>query len=274
MRKVIDSSMLQSAELRRYLKSSALNYAVLPDYVSMEAYKVGSVERILERWQIISQFPKQVVILKGTSQICGLNGRGKGLQQRLIDHRQTLGFEEFCDGLKLARAGDARYSRELERHGAAGKEEMDKLLALVPAVIKDRGALVSGYTEDERRALRAGKIPPECLKAQFVGSVMELASLMFGGHPSITSAPTDLDDLLNRHIFRFALAVHIWLMEWVVDGCMEGSNLERVRNDFVDINAATYATYFDGLMTADSKLLQTYAISRLLLNGIRGNEQP
>jgi hypothetical protein len=102
---------------------------------------------------------------------------------------------------------------------------------------------------------------------------MELAALMFSGHPSVTAAPSDLDDILNRYIFRFALTVHIWLMEWVVDGCMEGSNLESIRNDFVDLNVATYATYFDGPMTADSKLRKTYAIARLLLNGIRGKQQ-
>lgn len=271
MRKVIDSNRLQSTELRSYLGTSASNYAVLPDYVSMEAYKVGSVERILERWEILSHFPRQVVILKGTAQICGLHGGGKGLQQRLIDHRQTREFPEFCHGLKLARAGDDRYVRALTKLGAAGKEEMEKLLALVPAIIKDRGALVSGYTENERRAIRAGKMPPQSLKEKFVTRVMELASLMFSGHTSVTSAPSDFDDLLNRYIFRFALTVHIWLMEWVVDGCMEGSNLERVRNDFVDLNVATYATYFDGPMTDDSKLRDIYSVSRLLLNGIREN---
>jgi len=84
-------------------------------------------------------------------------------------------------------------------------------------------------------------------------------------------APSDFEDFCNRYIFRFALTVHIWLMQWVVDGCMEGSKLERVRNDFVDLNVATYATYFDGPMGADSKLLH---ISRLLLNRIRGKEPP
>ncbi len=266
--------MLQSAELHGYLDASASNHAVLPDFVSMEAYKVGSVERILERWQVISQFPKQVIILKGTSQICGLRGRAKGLQQRLIDHRQTRDFPEFCEGLKLVRAGNDRYSRALLKLGAAGKEEIDKLLALVPVVIENRRALVSGYTEEERRAIRGGKALPDSLKAKFVRNVMELASLMFRGHPSVSSAPANFEDLCNRYIFRFALAVHVWLMEWVVDGCMEGSNLERVRNDFVDLNVATYATYFDGPIAADSKLLHVYAVSRLLLNGIRGREPP
>ena len=84
---------------------------------------------------------------------------------------------------------------------------------------------------------------------------------MFRGHPSVSSPPSDFEDLCNRYIFRFALTVHIWLMQWVVDGCMEGSKLERVRNDFVDLNVATYATYFDGPMGADSKLLHIFAVS-------------
>src|SRR5438105_12681588 len=84
-RKVVDSGMLQSPVLHRYLSASASNYAVLPDFVSIEAYKIGSIDRILERWEVISQFPKQVIVRKGTSKICGLRGRPSGLQRRLID---------------------------------------------------------------------------------------------------------------------------------------------------------------------------------------------
>ena len=66
-RKVVDSGVLQSPVLHRYLSASASNYAVLPDFVSIEAYKIGSIDRILERWEVISQFPKQVIVLKGTN---------------------------------------------------------------------------------------------------------------------------------------------------------------------------------------------------------------
>ena len=58
MRKVIDNSMLQSIDLRRYLNASPSHIAVLPDFVAIESYKVASVEEILKRWAIISQFPR------------------------------------------------------------------------------------------------------------------------------------------------------------------------------------------------------------------------
>jgi hypothetical protein len=266
---VIDSGVLQSSELRRYLSASASNYAVLPDFVSIEAYKVGSIDRILERWEVLSQFPEQVIVLKGTSKVCALRGRLSGLQRRLIDDKQTAGFGEFCAGLKLARAGDVRYRRALMSLGAAARGEIDKLSAVVPAVIASRRALVSGYTEGERRAIRAGKTLPESLKAKFARNVFGLAALVYRGHPSVTASPSSLDDLGNRYIFRYALAVHVWLLDWVVDGCMEGSNADRIRNDFVDLHVAVYATYFDGPMTADEKLSRIYEAARDLLVGIR-----
>jgi hypothetical protein len=261
--------MLQSPVLHRYLSASASNYAVLPDFVSIEAYKIGSIDRILERWEVLSRFPKQVIVLKGTSKICGLRGRASGLQRRLIDDKQTAGFGGFCAGLKLARAGDVRYGHELMRLGVAAKVEIDKLSAVVPAIIATRRALVSGYTEGERRAIRVGKTPSESLKAKIVRNVLELAALVYRGHPSVTSSPSSLDDLSNRYIFRYALAVHVWLLDWVFDGCMDGSNADRIRNDFVDLHVATYATYFDGPMTADEKLSRIYEAARDLLIGIR-----
>src|SRR5579862_4544251 len=113
MRKVIDNSMLQSTDLRRYLSASTSNFAVIPDFVAIEAYKVASVDEILRRWEIISHYPRQALVLKCTSIVCGLRGRGRGLQARLIDHKQTAAFETFCAGLRSALEGDVLYQRAL-----------------------------------------------------------------------------------------------------------------------------------------------------------------
>lgn len=124
MRKVIDNSMLQPAVLQRYLSASSSHFAVVPDFVAIESYKVASLEEILKRWRIISQFPRQALVLKGTSIVCGLRGRGRGLQARMIDHKQTAAFPRFCAGLKQAQIGDARYQRALLRLSEEAQQEV------------------------------------------------------------------------------------------------------------------------------------------------------
>jgi hypothetical protein len=43
---------------------------------------------------------------------------------------------------------------------------------------------------------------------------------------------------------------------------------QRLRNDLVDINFAAFATYFDGLLTADDKLASIYLEAKIWLEKV------
>jgi len=274
MRKVIDNSMLQEIDLRRYLNASPSHFAVLPDFVAIESYKVNSVDKILERWEIVSQFPQQALVLKGTSTVCGLRGRGRGLQARLIDYKQTAAFGEFCAGLKRAREGDARYQRALLKHSTAAREEVATVSAAVPRVMETRRDLANTYTNAEARVIRSGEKFPEPLKVKFVRNVSLLFWMLMRDHPRVRELPKDFDDGCNLYIFRFALCIHIWLLEWIAEGSNEQSNADRVRNDLIDLQVATYGTYFDGLMTGDKRMAHIHAIARFMLETMRVEPLP
>jgi hypothetical protein len=70
---VIDTNRLQSEELWGFLRMSPDNQAVLPDYVLMEIFKPGQPDEVRSAFSILAQFPGQVVALKGTGSVCGLN---------------------------------------------------------------------------------------------------------------------------------------------------------------------------------------------------------
>jgi hypothetical protein len=274
MRKVIDNSMLQAYELQRYLSASPSHFAVLPDFVAIEAYKVASVQEILKRWEIISQFPRQALVLKGTSIICGLRGRGRGLQARLIDHRQTAAFEEFCAGLKNARKGDVRYQRALLKCSAAAQKEVAIISAAVSRVMESRRDLANTYTEAEARTIRTRTKLPHSLKVKFVRNVCLLFWMLMRDHPRVRDLPKNFDDGCNLYLFRFALCAHIWLLEWVAKGSNEQSNADRVRNDLIDLHVAVYGTYFDGLMTGDGKMAYIHSMARFMRDAMREEALP
>jgi hypothetical protein len=264
MRKVVDNSMLQSIDLLRYLSASPSHFAVLPDFVAIESYKVASVEEILKRWEIISQFPRQAVVLKGTSAICGLRGRGRGLQARMIDHKQTSAFPHFCAELKQAHKGDTRYQRALLKLSAAAQQEIATVSAAVPRVMVSQRQLAGTYTQTEARAIRTREKLPQSLKVKFVRNVCLLFWMLMRNHPGVRVLPKDFDEGFNLYLFRFSLCVHIWLLEWIANGSNEQSNVDRVRNDLIDLHVATYGTYFDGLMTDDSKMAYIHAMARFM----------
>ena len=99
LKKVVDSNFLQCEALRAYLSKSFRHYVVMTDYAFMEAYKAHALEMLYRSMAILAQYPQQVIVLKGTQIVRGLNGRPARLQQRLIDVKGTRGFSEFCGRL-------------------------------------------------------------------------------------------------------------------------------------------------------------------------------
>jgi hypothetical protein len=73
MRKVVDSNFLRSPTLREYLSEGTGNCAVLIDYAAMEAHKGDTLETIYRSMEILTEFPSQVIVLKGTQAVCGIN---------------------------------------------------------------------------------------------------------------------------------------------------------------------------------------------------------
>ena len=64
MRMVVDTNYLQSDKLLDYLSQPA-NQVILPDQVSFEAFNSD----VYQSFNILSRFPKQVVVLKRTETI-------------------------------------------------------------------------------------------------------------------------------------------------------------------------------------------------------------
>lgn len=80
-------------------------------------------------------------------------------------------------------------------------------------------------------------------------------------HPHPVKNPL-ANEYINTFIFRYTIGVVYLNIEWIGSGSNNLSNIAKLRNDIVDVNFATYATYFDGILTKDNKLLKTYSRMR------------
>jgi hypothetical protein len=74
-RLVIDSCMLQSEDLRRFLDASVTNFAVLPDFAWFELYKQKSIEAIIAALSVIGDFSEQIIVLKSGREIAEIDPR-------------------------------------------------------------------------------------------------------------------------------------------------------------------------------------------------------
>jgi hypothetical protein len=101
--------------------------------VSPYAYQPGVplllADMLYKSMNILSKYPKQVIVLKSTQIVCGLSGREAGLQRRLIDQRQTRGFADYAKYVAAARGGNKFLQVQLLDHARQARLQMDRILS-------------------------------------------------------------------------------------------------------------------------------------------------
>lgn len=264
MKKVVDSNYLQCEKLRDYLAASPSNYAVLTDYAAMEAYKGDTLKSIYRSMEIVAGFPKQVIVLKSTTTVCGLSGRKAGLQRRLIDQKQTRDFAGYANDLRAAQAGDKAIQRSLLRHGAAATAQIARVEADAINSPELMAGVAKAYTPSQISLIRRKQPPTEEMLMKLVDDVFAIALMMFRNHPNVFKRPR-YREALNMYIFRYSLCMYLWFLEWVSEGGQRTIRPDKLRNDVIDLSFAAYATFFDGLLSADRKVLRIHLTALSLL---------
>ena len=273
MKLVIDSNQLQTPQLREFLTRSPSNLAVLPDFAAMEAYKGDSLKTIFKSMAVVSDFPEQVVILKGSAKNCGMSGRRKGLQRRLIDETQTRGFPDYIRALHLAENGNIRLQAEIMKIGESANEHLDKMRDEAINIREAIEVLGSRYTKEERAVFRTrSEYTPE-LTDKLVRTVLEMAGIIFGDSPLVRKKPT-YTELPNTFIFRVTLACYLLGLTRYANGGFSELSLNKLRNDFVDMMFVAYGTFFDGVMSSDKNVTHMFEEVSLLLSGLFDAEVP
>jgi hypothetical protein len=120
------------------------------------------------------------------------------------------------------------------------------------------------YDAAQLKILRANKPYTSELIDKVIDNILNLAALLFAGHPKIVKLPPAME-LPNTFIFRYALCGYLLALRWIEVGGAKNVKVERLRNDMVDASFAAYATYFDGLLSADIKATELYRDAKVLL---------
>lgn len=273
MKRVIDSNALQTNELYEFLAKSTQNFAVLPDFAGMEAYKGDPQKTVFKSMAIVSEFPNQVIILKGSAKVCGLSGRRKGLQRRLIDDKQTAGFSEHVQALRLAEAGNARLQKQIRDLGESVNAHFDKMQ---DEAENSRGAvedLGKRFTKEERALLRVGEKYTSDLINKVVQTVIEMAGSAFRDSPFVRRRPS-YEELPNTFIFRVMFASFLHSIRRFSQGGFGNLSSDKLRNDYVDMMFVAYGSYFDGVMSSDKNVNYMFNETCFLLSSLFDAEVP
>lgn len=269
---VIDSNQMQHPKLREFLKNPK-NRAVLTDFSAMEAYKGDTLNSIFKSMSVVSDFPTQVIILKGSAKICGMSGRLKGLQRRLIDETQTSEFPKFAHDLRKAESGNMHLRRQLLDLGKSATEHLEKMLIDAEQMREAFTILGNEYTKEERAALREQRMYTSAMVDRLANTLLVITDQIFKDAPIVRKRPS-FQELPNTLIFRVSLACYVMAITRSAKGGMRNMRPDRLRNDLVDMIFVAYGTYFDGIMSDDENVNVMFTETCLILAGLFNAEIP
>lgn len=273
MRLVIDSNQLQSPELREFLGRSLLNYAVLTDFAAMEAYKGNTLNSIYKSMAVVSDYPNQVLILKGSRKNFGMSGRRSGLQRRFIDETQTREFPGYVRKLHMAQAGNLHLQKQILEFGRFSDEHFAQMLSDAREMRETFDTLGKAYSKEERAIFRNRSAYTPALAEKMVKTVLDLCGLIFGKFQTYRPLPT-YNELSNTFVFRITHACYLLAVTRAAHGGVKDAKPEKIRNDIVDMTFVAYGTYFDGILSGDVALNSMFSEVCILLRDLFDAEVP
>lgn len=267
MRVVIDSNCLRSTELRWFLSQDAAHLAVIADYAWIEAYNGDSLVSIAKSLKVLSQFPDQVLLLKGTKAVGALKATVAGMADSMIIPKSRKEFRKTAAAVDAMNRGDDKIAPALLRHETVAKDQMQRVLRdasdLSTALLDVEGL----FTPEERKSIRIDSAYSESVITKTIVVADQLYHRLRHAHPAKPhTAPKKRR--LYAFLFRFALACVIYNITWIRHGSHLGKKPELIRNDLVDLVFASYGTYFNGIMTRDKRLQEIHTELRTVLAGI------
>lgn len=256
---VVDTNFLEHPELRNYLAESKQNFVILTDYAAMEGYKPDSVDSMYRRMSVLRHFPTQVIILRSTRKAGALTGTAAQIAEQVIDVEHTATFPTFCRSLELAQAGNEAVQRQLLEHAEVAREHLERMRHSSTEMAAGISEIATAFTPGELKIIRRRAEPyPAALREKIGDRILELAIRLLGSHPEVPDIPDTFDEARDRYLFRAAICAMELAIRWIAVGGAEAAKPEVLRNDQVDIQFASIATYFDGLFSNDIKVVAIY----------------
>lgn len=256
---VIDSNVLQSDELRRYLEEGSDRLAILPDFAWYELYKQESLEGLRLGLSVLGDHPDQVVLLRPGEHISRLNPAVAEEPEGLILDGPYGTIHELVRVLRSDGFKEEPAAAQLRAHWEWAR-------TLRPSLIEGASDIAQSFPEmqeqmfDPRQVLiirTNGKYTEEMFETIF-GAALQVWEVLAAEH-KIEWGEFDEVVVYRAYLFRIALGLVINLLWWIRSGSQPVVRMDRLSNDIVDLSFAVYATYFDGFFTRDDKARWVYS---------------
>jgi hypothetical protein len=268
-KRVLDANFFQDSGLEDYLSADRQNFVVFTDFACMEAYKGDALVSIQKSLEIVSRYPAQVIVLKPTREVIkNQHATGVTCGAALEDPSQTKGFQQFCEHVRLAGAGNHQLAAQVVALGREATRHFELMRDASPEMVAGIEEVSALLRPDHLRSLkRRMPLPPEAAQ-EMIRMILLLAASFMKMHPDVSAIPRSGSELRSSYVFRYSVAAYLLAMRWISDGGAKTVKSKKLRNDVVDMTYVAYATFFDGLLSRDKKAAEIYDEARFLLDEV------
>lgn len=262
VRKVVDFGALNSPELREYLGASSGNFAVLTDYLGIEAFKQKENRHVRNAFETVRQFPRQVIVLRSGDRCVRLVTNKDVTPDNFIDWEQTEGFSDFC--YRLADDSQTEILAQLMAKQTKARAVIAELGAKSDLLRDSVKNLKAIYSNEVIKSLKSGKAPPVDVREAAAREIVASTKVLFSDLiPPIPPPPAR--EAAYSLLFRFALSLHARAVWWISHGGHEQLRPDRLRNDGIDTVYVAYSTFFDGIITEDNRMRDVHLLATSIL---------
>lgn len=244
--------------MRAFLGASNENQILFSDFELKEAFNGANRQRIIRTFAPVRDFSPQMWALRLTPQISMIEPNEADPSPGFIDELQSNRLRAYLHNVFTDADGIGEFiaiaSGDAEHH-------FESLMPSVPLIKKDIERFLGSLTATDLAKLRKENIiNPRIADATIEGVTYVMALLM--KERGEDSVPEHME---NSFMFRFIVANYVLSLFWGVLGGLDSVKPKKLRNDVTDTTYATFATFYDGLITNDHKLRGICVNTRLLL---------
>jgi len=182
----------------------------------MEAYKLKSLDSLLKRLEIFSQFPGQIIVLKNTG-MCIQTESNKNMQNSLVRLQITVNFRIFIGQLNAAKMGNKKIYNEIMNRGELADARITNLTDIAVNIVEFFIELADFLEKKDVIFIRRGGDLPQ----DFFDRILSVSSII---RESILIGAENEDNytqktrVKNDFAFRIAISITSWFIEWVRRG--------------------------------------------------------
>lgn len=270
IRVVVDSNCLSSPHLEDFLRCDPQNYAIITDYIWMEAYKAKSIPVLKKSLSVIGRFPDQTIFLRGTRYVSGLDYRSPGVAGRMEWKGVRQDFKETVR--KLETLDERRYASSFQTNDlvlAATAHIDGKMLESVRGFTKVFEDIARIFSTDEVARIRSGMPVTHSIAYKIFKTAGDLSSGIARRRPDNVRGLSRRSQV-NSFMLRYALSNVLLIVDWIRRGSPATIREDKLRNDQVDIILGVYGSYFNGVLSEDRKMKERSSELRVVLKILGG----